>query len=67
VFLAKLARNARRDCETVFEIYRRHCERKRSNPSDGKESLDCFVASLSSGVHSREPLAPLRKRVCRRQ
>src|SRR6185503_12656741 len=30
----------------IGRVVYRHCERKRSNPSRGKEGMDCFVASL---------------------
>jgi hypothetical protein len=41
----------------------RHCERQRSNPfRRAKKDWIASSRSLSSGAHSRDPLAPLRKR-----
>ncbi len=48
---------------SFVSVYDRHCERKRSNPSVGKGSMDCFVASLlamtvDTPPHSRDAFRP---------
>jgi hypothetical protein len=36
----------------------RHCERQQSNPSGNQKAWIASSRSLSSGAHSRDPLAP---------
>src|SRR6266404_5590169 len=65
--LANLGRLAPRECEGMVEIGKPSLRAKRSNPSCRvMEEWIASSRSLSSGAHSRDPLAPRRSELFRR-